>query len=418
MNVLYIHQYFKTPDMVGGTRSYEMAKRIVAAGWGVDVLTTRIADSRGDIGWVQTKEDGINIHWLYLNYSNKMGFLSRVWAFIYFSMAASLKVFQLKFDLVFATSTPLTVAIPGVFATKIKKVPMVFEVRDLWPEIPIALGILRNRFLCWAARRLETYAYRNSTSVIALSPGMKAGVVRAGYPEKNVAVIPNGCDFDLFKYSTVEEMPNSIDVFLNSRKPLILYAGTLGLINGVGSLVDLAIGLRDIGSSIQILIVGDGIERESIMERATIEDVYNKNLFMVDPIPKNAMPALIKRATIACSLFIDLPEMRVNSANKVFDAMASGTPVLVNYGGWINDLLVSKEFGVSMWGADIKSFSKTLDKTLTDEKWVEFSGRQAISVAKSYFDRDVLAAQLIEVLLAAVEGNGRTASKIAPGEYS
>ena len=169
------------PSMTGGTRSYEMARRLVEMGHEVNMVTSwREPDDRKH--WFETSEAGIKVHWLPVPYSNRMGFYDRILAFLKFALRSSRLAAALDSDIVFATSTPLTIAIPAVFASYKRRVPMVFEVRDLWPEMPIAIGSLKNPFLVKAARFLEHWAYRHSSSVVALSPGMKSGVIRTGYP--------------------------------------------------------------------------------------------------------------------------------------------------------------------------------------------------------------------------------------------
>ena len=178
MRITYLHQYFNTPEMSGGTRSYEMARRLVAMGHEVNMITSWREDD-GRKGWFETAEAGIKVHWLPVPYSNKMGFKERISAFFRFAWGAARKAASLPADVVFATSTPLTIALPGVYAARRQKAPMVFEVRDLWPELPIAIGALKNPFLQFMARQLELFAYRNSKAIVALSPGMRDGVESA-----------------------------------------------------------------------------------------------------------------------------------------------------------------------------------------------------------------------------------------------
>lgn len=133
--------------MSGGTRSYEMARRMVAAGHEVHMITSYREQGECRKDWCQTDESGIQVHWYPVPYSNLMGFAQRLKAFFAFALAARRKASELESDILFATSTPLTIAPSAVPAARKKRIPMVFEVRDLWPEMPIASGVLRNPML-------------------------------------------------------------------------------------------------------------------------------------------------------------------------------------------------------------------------------------------------------------------------------
>ena len=188
--------------MPGGTRSYEMARRLVAMGHEVNMVTSWREEKaqwspllpKNKSGWFVTDEAGIKVHWLPVPYSNRMGFGERIRAFFLFALRSAQRAAALDADIVFATSSPLTIALPAVYAARRRKVPMVFEVRDLWPEMPIAMAALQSPLQIRAARALESWAYRNAAAVVALSLGMKQGVVDTGYPARQVAVIPSSSD--------------------------------------------------------------------------------------------------------------------------------------------------------------------------------------------------------------------------------
>ena len=403
--------------MSGGTRSYEMARRMVAAGHEVHMVTSFREGDCDSKSWFITNEAGIQVHWFPVPYSNKMSYLQRVFAFFSFAKAARKKAIELDGDVVFATSTPLTIALPAVPAAKKKKIPMVFEVRDLWPEMPIAMGALNNTILRLAARWLERWAYRNSAAIVALSPGMKDGVIRTGYPAKKVAVIPNSSDNKEFSYNAEAAKNFRADRKWLGDKPLLVYTGTFGKVNGVDYMVDLSKALLEIGSDIRILLVGSGSELDDVKSRAITAGVLNNNLFIEDPLPKKDIPALLSAATMASALFIDLPEMRPNSANKFFDALASGTPILLNYGGWMHDLVKSHDCGLTMWQKPIEVVAKGLDRKINDSEWLEQAGKSAKALAEKEFDRDKLACQLMGVLDLVVEGEATEVVNIASGDY-
>lgn len=397
MRILYFHQYFNTPDMSGGTRSYEMARRLVAAGHEVHIITSWLKET-DEKTWFTTVEAGIHVHWFPNFYNNKMSYAERVKAFFRFAYHATKKGKSLEADLVFATSTPLTIAIPAIFTARSLKVPMVFEVRDLWPELPIAMGALNNKLAQKLAYQLEDWAYKNSSSIVALSPGMKDGIVKTGYPKERVAIIPNSSDNELF---TID--PELAQKFRDKYewlqdRPLIVYTGTFGHINGVGYLVEVAEQLKQLNPEIRILLVGDGIEFEKVELLAKEKAVLNVNLFMMKQMPKKQIPVVLNAATLCTALFIDKPEMRANSANKFFDALAASTPILINYGGWMVDLIERNQCGLVTWNKSTDQAAKEIVSLIADENRLNEYALNAKKLAMTQFNRDELAAQLNKVL--------------------
>jgi len=386
--------------MSGGTGTYEMARRLAAYGHEVHMITS---DRSGPVSgrWYRTQDSGIQIHWLPVPYGNKMPYPARMVAFFRFAIRSALYSSRIKADVILASSTPLTIALPGVYAAKIQKAPLVFEVRDLWPELPIALGVLKGPLIP-LARWLERFAYRNSSHIIALSPGMKEGIVRAGYPSQRVHVIPNGCDLELF------QGPNRSGHRFRDRydwlgeRPLVLYAGTFGRINGLKYLVQLAFETWKVAPEVRFLAAGDGYERELVKTLARDLGVLDRNFFMSPPMPKADMPALFAAATISTSLFIDLPEMWSNSANKFFDSLAAGCPIAINYQGWQADLIRQTGAGLVLPANDLPSAAQQLTRAIFDKGWIARAGSAALQLARDRFDRDRLAKKLEEVLLRSV----------------
>jgi len=336
-------------------------------------------------------------------YSNSMPFGERMRAFVRFAVLASVEAAKRPADVVFATSTPLTIAIPGLAASARHRIPLVFEVRDLWPDIPIAIGALRNPAAKAAARLLEWLAYHASTRIVALSPGMAEGVVRRGVDASRVKVIPNGCDVDLFDVPTErgklirDRLPG-----LAERQPLILYAGTFGLANGVGYLVDVADAMRSVAPDARFLLVGSGGEKDRVVQRARSLGVLESNLWIWDSVPKAEVPNLLAAATVAVSVFIPLPELWHNSANKFFDGLAAGKPVAINYGGWQADLLRESGAGIVLPGTDPAAAARMLGAFVHDEEQLRHASQAARRLAYGPFHRDRLARELETVLYEAV----------------
>lgn len=399
MKIIYLHQYFRTPNMSGGTRSYEMARRLVAAGHEVHMVTSWTEDTNHS-RWFEENIEGIHVYWYPNSYNNKMSFSKRIKAFVKFAKAASVKVSSFKdADIIFATSTPLTIAIPAIVASKLLKLPMVFEVRDLWPEVPIALGALKKPYEKFLARKLEEFAYKNSSHIVALSPGMKEGIKSTGYPENQISVIPNSSDNELFAVEESEYL-NFLkrNDWLPSGKVLI-YTGTLGIVNGLKNAVDIAIELKQRESDISIVLIGDGIEYDDVNDYALKSDVLNKNFFMRKSVPKTDIPFFLKYATIASSFVIDIPELRANSANKFFDALAASRPILINYGGWQKDIIEENDCGVIAWKKTNKEIVDELEAFLNDEQKYIRACNNAKGLALDEFSRDNLAKKLENIIL-------------------
>lgn len=404
MKIVYLHQYFSTPTMtLGGIRSYEMAKRLVAWGHEVHIVTSDTTGAVADAGqadWIETDENGIHVHWLHIPYHNSMGFAQRIKAFCRFAIAAAKKASSIDGDLVFATSTPLTIALPGVWAARRRQRPMVFEVRDLWPEIPIAIGALKSKPLIMAARWLERFSYKNADIVVALSPGMRDGVIKTGYPEDRVVIIPNAADLDFF------DAPDDAGRVFRDRypwlqdRPMVMYGGTFGFMNGVSYLPKLAAEVMPLNPEIRFVAIGSGAEKDLVVETATKLGVLDKNFFIIERVRKDEMPAVLKAADMVTSLFIDLPEMRANSANKFFDGLASGTPMAINYQGWHADLLKDANAGMQLDPKDHTAAARHLVARLEDRSWLQQAGKNARKLAEAQFARDNLARQLETVLSA------------------
>jgi glycosyltransferase involved in cell wall biosynthesis len=406
MNITYIHQYFVTPNNPGGVRSYEVAKQLVSMGHTVNMITSD-RSLNNNSGWYNTVEDGIEVHWLPVQYSNTFNFFQRIKAFIEFSVKASFRAAAFKADVIFATSTPLSIGIPGVYASYKQSAPLVFEVRDLWPAVPISIGVINNPTLIWLSKKFESYIYRQSEAVIVLSPGMKNGVVKSGCLKSKVSVIPNFSDIGFF----LEKNKGDKTGRWKFNSPLIVYTGTFGMINGLRYLVELAKELHEIQSNVTILLVGDGKENDEITKLAQHYKVLNNNLFIKKPIKKSELPWLLSIADMSCNIVIDNKDVWNNSANKFFDGLASGRPILINSGGWQADLIEEFNTGIVTFGLSLSEAAEKITYLLNNKEWVEKTGINALQLAKTYFDKGNLIGELERVLVEASNKNGTAAHK-------
>ncbi|MCF2870944.1 glycosyltransferase family 4 protein [Octadecabacter sp. G9-8] len=362
-NLLYIHQYFNTLEMSGGTRSYEMARRLVDDGYSVTMLT---ADRTKGFGMPKRETiEGFDVIWVPGAYHNSYGPFRKAMAFLLFSLVTCFYVLWLKFDVIFATSTPLTTGIPALVAKKIRSKPYVFEVRDLWPEMPIALGTIRNPRLIRVLKWLEAKIYVNAHALVGLSPGMSEGIADV-LAEKGVTrpiyTAPNACDFDnlcspLNEDYAARRADMRAKLNLTNGQTMLLYAGTFGLLNDVEYLLTLAKRTKD-NADLFYVIVGGGINDQKIRDFVAAEKLQNVKI--QGRVPKREIVDYFAACDAGLSLFIDLPEMEKNSANKFFDTLAAGKPVLINYGGWQADFVNAKGVGQQL-SRDIEEAAGQMD---------------------------------------------------------
>ncbi len=382
--------------MHGGVRSYDIAKSLVNNGHTVTMLTSsrEVSDKAG---WGYTNEDGIDVHWLQLPYSNKLSYVKRLKSFFLFAFHSAKKGSSVSGDIIYATSAPLSIAIPAIYISWRKSIPMVFEVRDLWPEVPIAIGAIKNSLIKFLAKLLEKYTYKKSEAVVALSEGMKNGVIATGYDANKVFVIPNFSNLELFNAEFSSEKFRSKREWYRGS-PLLVYTGTFGLINGVTYLVDVAEHLALLNSNVTILLIGHGREYDFVKSYAEEKNVLNINLFIEPSIKKEDLPEVLAAADLASNLVIDLPELWNNSANKFFDALASGTPLLINGSGWQADLINETKSGIVTYGKTIEQSAKLIDDFLRNKSLVKESSKNALNLSKKLFDKDKLVKEVEEVL--------------------
>ncbi len=375
--------------MAGGTRSYEMGRRLVAWGHEVHMITTdRDGRFPKDKIWHETEEAGIHVHWTPVPYGNAMPYNERIKAFFAFSWRAARRAVAIGGDIVFATSTPLTIAIPGVYASKRLGIPMVFEVRDLWPEVPIALGALKNPLTIAAAEWLEGFAYRNAARVVTLSPGMMEGVIKKGVVPDRVTMIPNGCDIDLFQNVTSKWRPEGVD----DSDFMAIFAGAHGLANGLDALLDAAVELQKKGANkIKVVLIGNGAIKKSLQKRAKKENL--KNVIFCDYVSKNRLVGLFASADLGLQILSNIPEFHYGSSpNKFFDYIASGLPVLINYPGWLDEEVKKNKIGISC-----------SENSIADGIWDYYKGERisrqhVLTYAINNFSRDFLAKKIMNFI--------------------
>ena len=396
MKVLYIHQYFNTPEDGGGTRSYEFAKKLVKLGHKVTMIT-----SSNEANNIKKIIEGINVVYLKVSYSNHMSFKRRLLSFILFGIKAILVGIKIKnCDLVFATSTPLTIAIPGILLSFIKRIPMVFEVRDLWPEVPIQMGVIKSKLLIKILRCFERFTYKYSKHIIVLSPGMEKGVIDAGIEKDKVTMIPNFCNIDFFKPG--ESNKELLRELGGIDEPIISYAGAISYANNVELIIDTAEKLQKKGQKVLFVIAGDGSLKQELENKS--KKLGLKNVLFLGKINKYEVLILYRKSLATLVLFKKLPVLTTNSPNKFFDAISTGKPVITNMNGWVGSLIEKYNIGFSIDPDDANSLMKAVISMVNmDENKVKEMGLSARKLAVEKFDSDNMVLQLENIFKKVLE---------------
>jgi len=400
MKILYFHQHFSTPKGSVGTRSYEMAQRLLARGHSVTMVCGSYGG--GDTGltapFVNSRRsglvDGINIIELDLSYSNSDGFVKRGLTFLKFAWASVCIALTEKYDVVFATTTPLTAGIPGIFARWLRGKPFVFEVRDLWPELPKAMGVITNPLVLGAMSILEWSTYHSAHRLIGLSPGIVEGIVHRGIAKDKVALVPNGCDLKIFNADVQAWRPEN----LAPDDLLAIFAGTHGIANGLDNLLDAAAELKRRGrTDIKLLLIGQGKLKPALMARAKLEKL--DNVIFHDPINKQKLSGLMASADIGLQLLANIPAFYFGtSPNKFFDYISAGLPVLNNYPGWLAGMITEHQCGFAVPAQDPAAFASALEKAADDRLSLKRMGANSLLLAEREFDRTLLSNRFVDWL--------------------
>jgi len=328
--------------------------------------------------------------------ATSMSYPRRIASFLSFAANATATVLRESTpDVIFATSPPLTMALPAAAGARRHRVPLVFEVRDLWPEAPIQMGALANPLARRLARALERGVYRASAHVVALSPGIRAGVISTGVPAARVTLIPNASDLDLFS-------PGLDTNGLRERLGLdgrfvCSYFGTMGEANDLSQVIEAAAILQQRGDeSVAFVLQGDGKRRGAIEGEVLERDLRNVVLL---PAGDKASAARLAAASDACmTIFKDVPILSTNSPNKLFDTFAAGRPAIVNTPGWQRELVERHEAGLFARPGVPLHLAEQVLRLRDDPAMAATYGRNARRLAEKEFDRSLLAERLRTVL--------------------
>lgn len=396
MDILYFHQYFSTPEGATGLRSYQMAQALIRKGHKVTMVCGGSMQTGLSGPFKMGKRcgtvDGIEVIELNLPYSNYHGFLKRSITFFRFAFRSIKIALTRKYDLIFATSTPLTAGLPGIAASFLRRKPFVFEVRDLWPELPREMGVVTNPLVLKAMDVLEWLSYHSARKCIGLSPGIVEGIKRRGIPAEKIAMIPNGCDLDIFAPKAGEALrPQGV----GENEFLAIFSGAHGIANGLDAVLDAAGELKKRQRfDIKLLFVGDGKLKPALKHRAETEGL--NNCMFLDPVPKMALASYQRGADVGLMILANVPAFYYGtSPNKFFDYIATGLPVLNNYPGWLADMIRQYRCGLAVPPSDPAAFADGLEYMADHRSELIEMGEHARHLAEQEFDRRMLAEKFV-----------------------
>jgi glycosyltransferase involved in cell wall biosynthesis len=406
MHILYLHQYFATRKGMTGTRSYEFARHLVGKGHLVTMITSGLANPEFAVPegkpYAEFETEGIHVVAIAAAYNDPqvgtgMSGLQRMLKFYQFAWSACRVGKKLPApDVIFATHTPLTIGLAGLTLGQYFKVPFVFEVRDLWPEALVNVGALKNPLAIWWLERMAKKIYTGAKHIVALSPGIKEGIVRAGVPAGKVTVIPNASDLNLFS-PDLDGSAQRERLGLKDRFAAI-YFGAMGLANGLEYVIEAARILAERGSNHIVLVLhGSGGKRAELEKMASEYEL--KNVIFSNLVPDKGQVARIVAGCDVCMTIYRAAKEHTWSPNKMFDALAAGKPVLINAAGWLGETIEKNNCGRCLDANRPQTLADALEELAADPELCRQMGKNARALAEREFAREKLADHLENVLL-------------------
>jgi glycosyltransferase involved in cell wall biosynthesis len=404
MHILLIHQAFAALDEPGGTRHHELARFLVSKGHRVTVIASPVsyltgaappspppssAKMGGDSG------GGITILRAYTYQALHKSFVHRVFAFFSFMVSSFFTGLKVKnVDVVWGTSPPIFQGVTAWLLARLKGARFLFEVRDLWPDFAIAVGVLKSPTLIKLSLWLEKFLYRRADRMMVNSPGYVAHVTGRG--ARSVELIPNGADPEMFNPLDNGQAFRRSNFLKN--KFVVLYAGAHGISNDLAVVLDAA-NLLEQDSRIQFVFLGDGKEKENLIAYA--KELGLKNVTFLPPVPKTGMAAALAGADACLAILKPLDEYKTTYPNKVFDYMAAGRPVLLAIDGVIREVVEAAGCGLFAQPGDPAALAEAARTLAADRDLSLKMGLAGRAYLETHFSREAMAEKL-ERLLAAI----------------
>ncbi|PFA67189.1 glycosyltransferase family 4 protein [Bacillus cereus] len=393
MNILYMHQYFQVNS--GGTRSFEFSKYLVEEGNDVTILTGTQVD--------EDEVSGINVISTHTEYKQSYSFVRRIYAFLHFMIKSILLGSkQKKTDIIFATSTPLTIGITAFIVSRILRKKYIFEVRDVWPDIPIQLGFIKNKLVIKLLRKLELFIYKHATHIIVLSVGMKENLIYKGIDPEKISVITNLANNRLVESISVNEKKIVEKYPFLKDKFICIHAGTMGFVNGLEHIINIANIEKD--NDVVYLLIGEGKEKEKLKE---MKDFYQlNNVYFLDTMSKVEVLELIKFSDVGMMSVSDYSILQDNSANKFFDYLAAGKPIILNYLGWQNEVLREHNAGKGFSYKQKEEYYSYLIELKENKSLYDETRKNSKRIGEVYYNSVKLSKELSSILNKVYSGDG------------
>ncbi len=386
MHILLLHQLFIRPDDPGGTRHVEFCQSLVRSGHRVTILAGTKSYLTGETVSQVRREvlaPGLEVIRCGTIGGGHRSFTWRTVGFLWFtatSLAAGLRIGRV--DLVWGTSPPLLQVASAWALARVKRVPWIFEVRDLWPAFAVAAGVLRNRLLIALSEWLERFLYRRADHLIVNSPGFTAYLRERGVPAEKVTLIPNGVNPEMF------DPAGKGGAFRGehglSGKFIALYAGAHGLSNDLRVVLEAAAELRD-QPGVVFVFVGDGKEKPQLMHQA--ERLGLTNAVFLPPVAKEDMAEVLAGADCGIAILKPLPLYATTYPNKVFDYMAAGRPVVLAIDGVIRQVIDEERAGIAVAPGDAAALAQAVRRLAADRVEARRMGERGRRAVERRFDR-------------------------------
>lgn len=387
MKITYLYQYFGTPNGSWSTRVYELSRRWVKEGHEVTVITAPYEKSdikpNGFISeqWV----DGIRLIVIDLGDDNRIAIWKRVYRAITFAIVCSFFNIRIKSDVVIASSGPITIGIPAIIGSWFKRRSFIFEVRDLWPDGGIEMGLIKGSIKIKISRWFEKYCYYKSRLIVTSSIGQKDHI-KTRYPDLSIEVIPHATDLDLFKPVHRNTWP-----FDGQFKHVFYHIGSLGFIHNTKYIVDAAKWLKMKGrTDIGIIFIGEGSEKK---ELETMVDKYELSQIVLfwGILPKNDVSHALQFATATLFTTLNNPIQNTCSPNKLYDSFAAGIPVIQTTTGWIYSLFERTKCGINVDPTQPETMANAIIYMCDHPEITRSMSKAARHLAENEFSADLLA---------------------------